>query len=256
MFERVHVKQLSSHIWLLDDQGEATGYLVVGRDRALIIDTMNGVENVRAIAETLTDRPLLVINTHGHCDHIYGNIWFDGALMAKEDLEVAARHSARPAFVKMCEENGVRMPPFTAVREGDEIDLGDLTAEVIALPGHTPGSICILLKEDRILFTGDAINRHLWAQLKESLPTKEVLRNLDRIAFVKEKADRILHGHAQDFEDISLYDKLREGLRQLCEQKNGEVSAGDPEYRWFGGRALQHPFDRDSVIVYTPEKLM
>lgn len=255
MTERVQVKQLNDHIWLLDDHREATGYLVVGRDRALVIDTMNGYADVHAIVSALTDKPLTVLNTHGHCDHIFGNIWFDGALIEEKDLPIAARHSARPAFVQLCEENGLRMPPFTTVKEGDVIDLGGLNAKIIALPGHTPGSVCVLLREDRILFTGDAINRHLWAQLKESLPTREVLKNLDRIAFVKQKADRILHGHAQDFEDISLYDKLREGLRQLCEQKGSEVSDADPEYAWFGGRALQHPFDENSVIVYTREKL-
>ena len=50
------------------------------------------------------------------------------------------------------------MPPFEPIRGGEVIDLGGLHLEVIELPGHTPGGILLLLKEDRILFTGDSIN--------------------------------------------------------------------------------------------------
>ena len=256
MFERVELKQLNDHIWLMDDQHEATGYIVAGSDRALIIDTMMGFENVSAIAKTVTDKPLTVINTHGHCDHIFGNVWFDEALLDERDMELAAEHSAMPEFVQACEEHSLRMPPFRAVKEGDTIDLGSLTAEIISLPGHTPGSLCVLIREDRILFTGDGINRHLWMQLEESLSLKQLLCNLDRAAaLVKGRADRILHGHAQGFEDISLLDRLREGVRQLVEQQGTAVSDADAEYDWFGGKALQHVFDENSVIVYTRDKL-
>ncbi len=255
MFERVVMTQLNDHLWLMDDKGEATGYLIAGEKKALVVDTMNGYEDVRSIAATVTDKPVTVINTHGHCDHIFGNVWFDGALIDAGDLPLAEEHSRMPEFAEACKKYGLRMPPFTAVKDGDVIDLGGLTAEVISLPGHTPGGICVLLREDRILFTGDGINRHLWMQLEESLPLEETMKNLDRIASVKDRADRILHGHAKGFEDISLFDKLREGIRQLVEQQGTEVSDNDREYDWFGGKALQHEFDRDSVIVYTPAKL-
>ena len=255
MFERIKLTQLNDHLWLMDDNGESTGYIVAGKDRAAVIDTMNGYEDVRAVAAGVTDRPVIVINTHGHCDHIYGNVFFDGALIDEKDLPVARAHCEFEDFKKLCEKSGLKMPPFATVKDGDVIDLGDLTLEVISLPGHTPGSICLLLREDRILFTGDSVNRHLWVQLDESLPLREALANLDRIAWVKDRADRILHGHARGFEDISLFDRLREGLRQLCEQTDTQVSDEDADYIWFGGKALQHSFDGDSVIIYTRDKL-
>ncbi|MBO2516417.1 MAG: hypothetical protein CW338_03955 [Clostridiales bacterium] len=255
MFERVQMKQLNDHLWLMDDNHEGTGYLIAGSEKALVIDTMNGFENVRAIAATVTDKPVLVINTHGHCDHIYGNVWFDEAMLDEKDLKIAAWHFSMPQFVKAVRQYGLKVPPFRTVKEGDIIDLGGLTAQIISLPGHTPGGICVLLREDRILFTGDGINRHLWMQLEESLPLAELLKNLDRIAFVKEKADWIAHGHAQGLEPVSLFDKLREGVRQLVEQRGTEVTDSDREYDWFGGRALQHEFDENSVIVYTRDKL-
>lgn len=256
MFERVILKQLTDRVWLMDDNHEATGYIVTGDKKALVIDTMNGYEDVHAIAATVTDKPIEVINTHGHCDHIYGNVYFDEAMIAEKDLEIARRHISDPCFQEACSRYSLRMPPFKTVKEGDVIDLGGAHCEVIALPGHTPGGICVLYREERILFTGDGINRHLWMQLQESLSLPETLRNLERVAWLKEKADRILHGHAQGFEKISLLFELTDGIRSLVNQSGTEVTDRDEEYSWFGGKALQHRFAENSVIVYTKDKLV
>jgi hypothetical protein len=106
------------------------------------------------------------------------------------------------------------------------------------------------------LFTGDSINHHLWMQLKESLPLKAFLANLDKISWVTEKADRILHGHAQDFDDISLFDELKSGIGELIETKGMGGTRRSTEYKWFGGVAKQYPFDGDgSVICYSDDKL-
>lgn len=51
MFEKVNVKEINPHAFLLDEPGEATGYMVVGKEKAV------------------------VINIHGHFNHIAGNIF-------------------------------------------------------------------------------------------------------------------------------------------------------------------------------------
>ncbi|MFA9375299.1 MAG: MBL fold metallo-hydrolase [Lachnotalea sp.] len=252
MFERIKVIQLNDHIYLMDDNGNATGYLVVGHKKALVIDTMNGYENVYEVVRTLTDLPLMVVNTHGHCDHIFGNIYFDEAYMNTDDSEVAKEHMAFQEFVEACKEHNLSMPSFKPIKDGDVIELGGLTLDIISLPGHTPGGICLLLREDRILFTGDSINHHLWMQLEESSKLKDFLNHLDKIMNVTKEADYILHGHAQGFDDISLMTKLRDGVADLI-VINGE---GDRNYEWFGGVDKQHSFgDGKSVICYSIKKL-
>jgi glyoxylase-like metal-dependent hydrolase (beta-lactamase superfamily II) len=248
MFERIKVKQMNDHIYLMDDDGEATGYLVVGSEKALVIDTMNGYEDVYELVRTLTDLPLMVVNTHGHCDHIFGNIYFEEAYMDPNDIAIAKEHMAFPEFVLNCRKYDLVMPPFRPISDGDVIDLGGLTLDVISLPGHTPGGICLLLREDRILFTGDSINHHLWMQLPECSKLEEFLHNLDNIMYLSKEADLILHGHAQGFDDISLLAELRAGVVDLIETR-GE---GDKDYKWFGGVGKQHPFgDGKSVICYS-----
>ena len=70
---------INDHIWLLDDNHEATCYVVAGRERALVIDTSIGLCNIRETAEALTGLPLICVNTHGHEDHIGGNWAFEKA---------------------------------------------------------------------------------------------------------------------------------------------------------------------------------
>lgn len=247
MFERIKMTQINPHVWLMDDAGEATGYVVVGGQKAAVIDTMNGWDDVKAAARTVTDLPLVVINTHGHCDHIFGNVYFDQpCLVHPADLDLAREHSTFPEFVEQCEKHGLKMPPFAAMEDGEVIDLGGLHLRGVHLPGHTQGGLLILLEEDRILFTGDAINRHLWLQLDGCLTPGEAADELEKVTYLAEEADHILHGHAKGLEPSSLIFDLLRGLREIEAGK----TQNDLPYQWFGGEAKQHPFAPDSVIVY------
>ncbi len=255
MENELFIKQLKPYLYLMDEGHQATGYLVIGDEKALVIDTMNGFNDLKKAVRDLTDKPIMVVNTHGHPDHIYGNIYFDEAYINPKELEMTKTFVSDPEFIEECEKNGLSMPPFKEIKGGDLIDLGGKTIEVYDLPGHTPGGILLLLKEDRILFTGDAINHHLWMQVPGALDMKEFLKELDKVMFLENEADLILHGHANDYDDISLIRCLRQGVLEICEGKTQE----DEDYHWFGGIGKQHKFQLvqgrrysqiDSVICY------
>lgn len=259
MFEdkELFVKELKPYLYLLDEAHEATGYVVIGDKKACIIDTMLGYNDLYAAVRKLTDKPLIVVNTHGHPDHIYGNVYFEEAYINPADLPLAREFEQQPEFVRICEERGGKLPPFKDIKQGDVIDLGGKTLEVYELPGHTPGGILLLLKEDRILFTGDAINHHLWLQLPGVPPLNECAAAIDKVLFLENEADLILHGHARDYDDISLMRCVRDGILEICDGSTTD----DLPYEWFGGIGRQHRFkvlpDRkyqqdDHVICYTP----
>ena len=260
MEHELMIREVRPGIYLMDEAHEATGYLVVGEQRACVIDTMNGYNDLHAAVRKLTDKPLTVINTHGHPDHIFGNVYFDEAFLHPADLPLARSFAEDPEYQTLCREKGWQMPPFRDILPGDTVDLGGRTLEVIALPGHTPGGILLLLREDRILFTGDSINHHLWMQLDGCLPLTAFLKELDKVMYLEKEADLILHGHARDVDDISLLHCLREGVREICEGK----TEADLPYTWFGGTDLQHAFrcepDRfyqqaDHVICYRRDNI-
>ena len=244
----------------MDEAHEATGYLVVGRERACVIDTMNGYNDLHEAVRKITDKPVTVVNTHGHPDHIFGNMYFGEAYLHPADRELARQFAKDPGFLEICREKGRTMPPFRDIHPGDTVDLGGRTLEVYGLPGHTPGGILLLLREDRILFTGDSVNHHLWMQLDGCLPLRAFLKELDRVMFLTDQADIILHGHARAEDDISLLPCLRNGVEEICD---GKTDADRP-YRWYGGVDLQHAFrcdpDRryqqsDHVICYRAENV-
>ena len=260
MEKELFIKEMRPGIYLMDEAHEATGYLVIGRERACVIDTMNGYNDLYKAVRSLTDKPITVVNTHGHPDHIFGNIYFQEAYLNPEDRPLADQFTQSPEFLAFCREKGAAMPPFRDIRPGDQIDLGGRTLEVFALPGHTPGGILLLLREDRILFTGDSVNHHLWMQLDGCLPLRAYIRELDRVMFLQDRADIILHGHAQAEDDISLLPCLRKGMAEICDGKTD----GDQPYRWFGGVALQHSYQcdpgkryqqKDHVICYRAENI-
>ena len=146
-------------------------YLVEGAERAALLDTGSGFGSLRACVASLTDKPVTVLLTHGHTDHALGAAEFSEVYMSPLDETVYERHSemnfrARSGamwqdFAKLRRDQIIPAMPFANMRPlyaGDVFDLGGLTVECFACPGHTPGSIVFLIPEERMLLLGDACN--------------------------------------------------------------------------------------------------
>ncbi len=137
------VIQMDEQTWRIEDDG-VRFFLLTGLQRGLVIDTGMTTKNARAIAESLTDLPLLLINTHADIDHIAGNDAFETALMHPAEYgNYLRKDSAHPTP--------------TAVWDGDVIDPGGRPLMVIQQPGHTPGSIALLDITRRVLYSADSI---------------------------------------------------------------------------------------------------
>ncbi|MGO5542230.1 MBL fold metallo-hydrolase [Blautia sp. HCP3S3_H10_1] len=67
-------------------------YLVEGTQKAALIDTGMGFPGLRKLVEKLTDKPVIVLNTHGHLDHIGGNDEFDTVYLYQDDFSVYEKH--------------------------------------------------------------------------------------------------------------------------------------------------------------------
>ena len=238
--ESPRVKQINSHIWLLDDAGRATGYVVKGKRKALVIDTMTGLCNVREAAEKLTDLPLLCINTHGHPDHIGGNWSFESAYLNPKDFALAKSALGMEEYRAAIEKHNLHYPEFVGVQEGDVFDLGGIELSVLEASGHTAGEIVLLDKADKILFSGDAILEQLWLQLPESTGIAEQIKSMERLEKYRGNFDTILSGHSKGTEDASLFDNLLSALRDLASGDN----ESDEEYEWFGGKCAAHPYGK------------
>ncbi len=250
--QRAIIKQLLPHLYLIDDAGDSTCYLIQGQTHAMVIDTANGYEDLHAIVRTLTDLPLFVVNTHGHGDHILGNVYFDEAWIHPADIQLADTFMGYAK--EEMEKYGLKPCPLKPLSIGQVFDLGGLTLEVVDLSGHTPGSIGLLDRQDRILFTGDGVNTHLWMQLDGCSSIAELRQMLINLKQTHGDAfDHILHGHDKGLRTAAVVDQLIQGCDDLLAGRTEK----DTPYEYFGGVCLQHPISDEpgQVIVYTKERL-
>lgn len=196
-------------VWHIADAMGVCMTLLVGRDRALLIDTGYGLEDVSAYVRTLTDKPLTVVLTHHHHDHVLGARWFDETYMFAEDIDAFPTYtseSRRRRVLVQAREKGVTIPvdkefsttPIVPPRPLEEgpIDLGGLTAHIVHCPGHTPGSAVVWVPERDLLLTGDAWNPTTWLFFPEALPVREYLQNLRALLLLS--FEHILCSHQQE----------------------------------------------------------
>ncbi|MEC9366968.1 MAG: MBL fold metallo-hydrolase, partial [Chloroflexota bacterium] len=128
-------------------------YLVRGKNRSVFIDTAHGKpEEIQAhisVWESEGNPEMAgIILTHRHSDHIGG-------------AQALSEQITAPVISTSVEKIAIEKESTATVgitpQDGEQLDLGETTLEFIHTPGHTMGSLCIYLKEDKVLFTGDNI---------------------------------------------------------------------------------------------------
>ena len=150
---------------------ETIGYLILGKDRALLFDTGMGIGDLKALTGKLTHLPIVVLNSHTHNDHVGSNWQFETVYGMDTDFtRQSARGSKQDAQDEIApgEVCGALPDGFERARyatgpwkiakwmhDGDRIDLGGRSVEIIATPGHTPDAICLFDRANGLLFTGD-----------------------------------------------------------------------------------------------------
>lgn len=81
------VTELAENVYLLNEFDGTNCYLVVGSEKALLIDCGTGFCDIRGAAEKLTDLPITLAATHGHGDHIGGAGQFEEIYIHRADCE-------------------------------------------------------------------------------------------------------------------------------------------------------------------------
>lgn len=230
---------VKKNIWQIEDDDGVCCTLVKGSELAVLIDTGYGKRNLRNFIEKSITTPYVVINSHGHPDHIGGNHLFDEVFALKDEWDVI-RHF----------ENGCSCDySLKEISLGEIINLGDEEIEIISLSGHTKGSIGFLLSREKLLISGDAFNESLWlfnygsSQMKDLYNTLKATYKLDFTSY--------LCGHSRELypkEKLLAHIKNIENLR--LENCSRDITIGFETYH-----SNYKCLNAASEIVFTEDKI-
>lgn len=155
-----------------DGMGDVWMHLIIGPEKAMLIDTGYGLGDIKGLVEELTGgKELIVVNTHDHFDHAYGNCRFGKVYCSEYNVPyLESQHAHMWDYLFDCFGDNIwltfdrkDLPVFkkyeiVGVPDGYTWNLGeDYEVELIFTGGHSAGHAAYLDKKNRILFTGDNI---------------------------------------------------------------------------------------------------
>jgi glyoxylase-like metal-dependent hydrolase (beta-lactamase superfamily II) len=267
-FEKIEQSEDWFEVYRIDDDifaiyepgqfEEVISFLIIGEDFALMFDTGLGIGNIRRVVDQLTDKDVVVLNSHTHYDHIGGNHQFDTIYGTRLDFTARRSMGSPPEAVAGFLREGwvwkplpdgfdaatYRSQPFDIdkyVEEGDRIDIGGRVLEILFTPGHAPDSICLLDRENRLLFTGDTF---YLAPLYTHLPGSsfdDYARTAARLADLADVIDAAITSHNVPRVDGAYMTALGRAFADIEAGRATDVTISD------GNR--EYHFDGFSIIV-------
>lgn len=195
-------------------------FVVVGEEKALVIDTGTGIGDLKGlIEEKITKKPYIVAASHNHGDHIGGAGWFSPIYIHPADKNMAHSDAFptlefRKNYARIITEREnkcyaydpeldirpwPRTPEFIPMEDGHVFDLGGRRVTAYHCPGHTPGEMVFLDDKTRTLLCGDAfncnwlLNRSIASTPKES--ARIALAAMERIASLGDRYDSVFNFH-------------------------------------------------------------
>jgi glyoxylase-like metal-dependent hydrolase (beta-lactamase superfamily II) len=255
-----NIIQIVPEVTMIEDTDTCI-YVVEGEKSAIVIDTGYGCYNLKEAVEEITKKPLTVICTHGHIDHASGSHYFDKVYMHEADMPVYEKHrkfkiqfkdkTAKDFNLSLSEvEIWSKSSPkeIEFVSNGQTFDIGGNVLEVIMLSGHTPGSIGLIDRKHRILFSGDGIITYVWMQLPESTTIAEYLETVKSIKPYCKEFDTIYMGHRRNYKPVSYIDDLEIVLSDILSGCKGQPYDNEIASGMVYGRG-------ECSVVYDPNKI-
>ena len=229
MEQRFTVRQLPDRVTEITDPSGVHCFLVEGREKAVLIDTMVGLRGLKDLVSTLTKLPVEVVLTHGHMDHAGGVFGFGSCRIHPEDMAMLDGKTlpARIGYMNgQLEALGAQPLPqeeflidapveCTPLRGGDKLDLGGRVLEVIHVPGHTRGSLCFLDPATGNFFAGDACNNNTLVMMDVSATISQYLEALLALKERQGEISRFYLFHGPSLQDKSCIDDNIQCCREI-----------------------------------------
>ena len=252
--------QFMKDTWEIDEFDCASIFLLIGEEKAMVIDCGMGIGDLRGAIEMITDKPLICVISHGHIDHTgnarqFDEIWInpkDAQAPIPQSLERRIWDTERIAKrqkgcigapytmfnlypydidVDLTDGSELPMPVIHDLTDGMQFDLGGRVITAYECPGHSPGEMIFLDETNRILICGDALNFNLGVS---GTPVETTLKYLKRMQSMSDRYDAIYNGH-HDFRALGAPlddDCLPTAIEILEDALNGHISICETPSFW------------------------
>ena len=144
-------------------------------------------------------KPLMLLNTHCHLDHVFGNKFVAEAFGLRLQI-----HEKEKAMLDLAPASGLmyNMPfdnytgELSFLKEGDKIKLGEDELQVIEAPGHSPGHVCFYCAGQNFIISGDVLfNRSIGRTDLPGGDHESLLKNIREKLFVLPDETVVYSGH-------------------------------------------------------------
>lgn len=222
-------------------------YLIIGSNKAVLLDTGLGVANIKNIVDKLTSLPIQVITTHAHWDHIGNHEKFEKVAVHYLEKEWLVGEFPLPLKVvkgnlmyKECkfpeafnidEYNIPKLNKISVFNDRDIIKLGDRELEVIHTPGHSPGHICLYDVKMKYLFSGDLIYTGKLDMFYPTTNPIDFMKSIQKVAQLP--VERILPSHYSLKLKNDMIGKIQVALEALYHDNKLVQGYGRVEYDGF-----------------------
>ncbi len=218
-------------------------YLLVGAERALLIDTGLGICNIYDEVRKLTDKPVTAVATHIHWDHIGGHKYFPDFYAHEDELNWLSGEfpltieQIRGMVVDRCDlpegydVNSYEFfqgAPTRVLKDNDLIDIGGRVLRVLHTPGHSPGHMCFYEKERGYLFTGDLVYKDTLFAYYPSTDPEAYLESLECVAALPVR--RVFPAHHSLDIGPEILSRMRDAFRQLKAEGKLHHGSGTFDY--------------------------
>ena len=211
---------------------------VRGRDRDMLVDSGMGVVSLRQHVPLVTERPLTAVASHTHFDHIGTHHEFPDRCVHSAEADLLAHPTRANTFAETYATDAifdllppapyrsagyaVKAAPATRVLEdGDRVDLGDRSFEVIHTPGHSPGGIALWEAATGILFSGDIVYDGPLIEGESEAEQRQYIASMERLLALPV---RVVHGgHYPSYDGARHRTLIRDWLRAKGLWRGAEV---------------------------------
>lgn len=242
---------------------EAISYLILGSERALLFDTGMGIASIGDMVDELWDRPVVVLNSHTHFDHIGGNWEFDRILAmdtdytresAKGSPNEEVREEVAPDALCGALPEGVTEDTYVGrpfeidefISDGHVISLGDRTLEVLHVPGHTDDAIALLDRDAGYVWTGDSFYEGPIWLFWPGTDLEAYRRSTERLAALVPELTRVFPAHNTPVAEPARLTELRHAFAGALEGTLDGVAREDG--------LISYDVGRFSLLLQPPEK--